>query len=209
MDREMIVGSLSKWYNIAEEVSGNLFARALLQTGRPNATTFDMTDLRLHHNASVMAIEGDASFSRADYYWGDDYSLNHTVWKQTRSFWKGKTIDVQEFGNAARARYLTSKATNPTFYFPAAENIGVAMAFMTNVLGDAEAGTVPTAFVDEWIATVKERLPAHLGWHTSGRVTTTPTVKALADKIFAASGLEAGGDGESKRSILMHAGIEI
>ncbi|KAJ4351431.1 uncharacterized protein N0V89_006773 [Didymosphaeria variabile] len=110
-----------------------------------------MTDIRLHHNESVPAIEQDASFSRADYFWGDDYSLNHTVWKQTRSFWRGNTIDVQEFGNAARARYLTSKATNPTFYFPEVENIGAAMSFMTNVLGDPEAGNVPTAFVDEWI----------------------------------------------------------
>lgn len=89
--------------------------------------------------------------SRADYYWGDDYSLNFTVWDQTRSFWQGETIDVQEFGNAARARYLTSKATNPTFYYPDVGNIATAMSFMTNVLGDAETGTVPTAFVDDWI----------------------------------------------------------
>jgi hypothetical protein len=73
------------------------------------------------------------------------------VWQQTRSFWKGDTIDVKEFGNAARARYLTSKATNPWFYYPRVTNIGAAMAFMTNVLGDPEAGTVPTVFVDEWI----------------------------------------------------------
>jgi hypothetical protein len=89
--------------------------------------------------------------SRADYYWGDNHSFNSTVWKQTRSFWQGKTIDVQEFGNAARARYLTSKATNPTFYLPDVENIGAAMAFMTSVLGDPVAGTVPTRFVDDWI----------------------------------------------------------
>lgn len=58
---------------------------------------------------------------------------------------------MQEFGNAARARYLTSKATNPTFYLPDVENIGAAMAFMTSVLGDPVAGTVPTRFVDDWI----------------------------------------------------------
>lgn len=58
----MIFNALSKWYNIDEEISGGLFFRALNETGRPDATTFDMTDIRLHRNATVEAIEQDASF---------------------------------------------------------------------------------------------------------------------------------------------------
>ena len=58
---------------------------------------------------------------------------------------------MQKFGNAANARYTTSKATNPTFYFNDITAIGMAMAFMTSVLGDAVAGTVPTKFVNDWI----------------------------------------------------------
>jgi hypothetical protein len=62
MDREMIVGSLLTWYNISEEIALNLFNRALNETGRPDATTFDMVDIRLHHTPTIEAIEEDASF---------------------------------------------------------------------------------------------------------------------------------------------------
>ncbi|KAJ4295089.1 hypothetical protein N0V90_007098 [Kalmusia sp. IMI 367209] len=164
-----------------------------------------MTDIRLHTTAEVHAIEEDASFSRADFIWGDNYSLNKTVWEQTRSFWKGDTIDVEEFGKAANARYTTSKATNRDFYFPQVEIIGAAMSFMTNVLGDAVAGTVPTRFVDEWI--VLERLPADFGWSTSKRVTNGTTVGDLARRIFVASGLPPTAGSKVKRSGSMHAGV--
>lgn len=58
----MIVGALQKWYNITEPISSALFGQALSETGRPNATTFDMVDIRLHHTPAVEAIESDGSF---------------------------------------------------------------------------------------------------------------------------------------------------
>ncbi|KAF9739049.1 sterigmatocystin biosynthesis peroxidase stcC 8 [Paraphaeosphaeria minitans] len=186
MNKSLMVDVLQKWYNITEPVTLSLFNQALHETGRPNATTFDMVDIRLHHTPAVDAIEGDGSFSRADFYWGDNYSLNQTIWKQTRSYWKGDTLDVQKFGNAARARYLTSKATNPWFFMDVTK-AGTAMSFMANVLGDAEAGTVPTAYVDEWI--VLERLPTRWGWSTSKKPTTLESIVKLQAKIYAASGL--------------------
>ncbi|KAK3209816.1 hypothetical protein GRF29_44g758836 [Pseudopithomyces chartarum] len=166
LERQVVVDALSKWYNIDVAISTGLFEMAVNFSGHAGASSFDMVDIWIHHNATVNAIEGDASFS--------------TVWKQTRSFWQGKTIDVQEFGNAAQARYLTSNATNPTFYFPDVQNIGAAMAFMTSVLGDPVAGTVPTRFVDDWI--VNERLPARLGWSTNEKLTDLATLGDLGAK---------------------------
>jgi hypothetical protein len=149
------------------------------------------------------------------------------VWQQTRSFWKGDLIDAKKFGNAARARHLDSQATNPWFYYPQIQNVGAAMAFMAGVLGGAETETVPTAFVDEWIgessvfryykflvwltysSTVKERLPAHLGWSTNKTSVTPATVGALAAKIFVASGLNETGTMNSRLGGPIHAGFHL
>jgi hypothetical protein len=58
----MILGNLNKWYNISEAIALNLFTRALNETGRPDATTFDLVDIRLHNVPTIEAIEQDASF---------------------------------------------------------------------------------------------------------------------------------------------------
>lgn len=62
MTRPMMVNAILKWYNITEAITNSLFDRALVETGRPNATTFDMVDIRLHHTPAVEAIESDGSF---------------------------------------------------------------------------------------------------------------------------------------------------
>lgn len=54
--------ALCKWYNIAEPISTGLFDSAVNFSGKPGAPSFDMVDIWLHHNATVPAIEGDASF---------------------------------------------------------------------------------------------------------------------------------------------------
>lgn len=62
MTRSMIVDALQTWYNITEPVSLGLFNKALGETGRPNATSFDMVDIRLHSTPAIDAIEVDGSF---------------------------------------------------------------------------------------------------------------------------------------------------
>lgn len=54
--------ALSKWYNIDVEISTGLFEMAVNFSGHAGASSFDMVDIWIHHNATVNAIEGDASF---------------------------------------------------------------------------------------------------------------------------------------------------
>lgn len=61
MDRKMIYDALRTWYNIGDEVIDPLFNNALKLTFRPDATSFDMTDIRVH-TTEDFAIEMDASF---------------------------------------------------------------------------------------------------------------------------------------------------
>lgn len=54
--------ALSKWYNIDVAISTGLFEMAVNFSGHAGASSFDMVDIWIHHNATVNAIEGDASF---------------------------------------------------------------------------------------------------------------------------------------------------
>lgn len=68
--------ALSKWYNIEVAISTGLFEMAVNFSGHAGASSFDMVDIWVHHNATVNAIEHDASFRYVDSK-HTDFSLTH------------------------------------------------------------------------------------------------------------------------------------
>lgn len=90
-------------------------------------------------------------FSRADYYWThDSHSFNQTVFDETRSYWKGPTIDVVEAAASRIARVHTSQATNPDYAMSdlgGSFSVGETAAYII-VLGDYVSGTVQKSFVE-------------------------------------------------------------
>lgn len=132
--------------NINQSAGELLFGKALTTNpDYPNATEFSLVDLRRHN-----ILEHDASLSRGDYYFGNDYSFNQTIFDQTRSYWTSPRINVTQAAHARLARVHTSNATNPTFTLTSTGlkfSFGETSAYII-VLGDRVAGTVRRAWVE-------------------------------------------------------------
>jgi hypothetical protein len=108
--KEITISALKRSLFLNESLSEFLYNAAIKTNPLPNATTFSLETLRTHD-----ILEHDASLSRADAYWGNDYAFNRTVYEQTKSYWTASPITVQMAANARAARVATSNATNPTF----------------------------------------------------------------------------------------------
>lgn len=145
--KDITVNALFNALNIDKALGEFLFNFAVTTNPQPNATTFNLDHLSRHN-----ILEHDASLSRADFYFGnhDNHDFNQTVFDQTRSYWKGPIIDIQDAANARLARVLDSKAKNPTFTLSAlgeAFGYGESAAYIL-VLGDRVKGQVKKAFVE-------------------------------------------------------------
>lgn len=63
--------ALMSGYNMSHALATFLTSVILKSVGKPGATTFDLTDLRVHN-----AIEHDISLTRHDYAQGDNYTFH-------------------------------------------------------------------------------------------------------------------------------------
>jgi hypothetical protein len=144
--KEDTVSALHTALNINQSVAALLFNKAITTNPLyPNASNFSLVDLRRHY-----ILEHDASLSRGDYYFGNDYSFNQTVFNETKSYWTTPAIDVKQAASARLARVQTSNATNPTFTLTPTGlkfGFGETSAYII-VLGDRVSGTVRRAWVE-------------------------------------------------------------
>ncbi|KAI8823031.1 Chloroperoxidase [Fimicolochytrium jonesii] len=122
--------------------------------------TFGLDDLRTHG-----AIEHDASLTRNDAYFGDNYSFNHTLYDQFISTQNAAgRLDVNSMAKIRALRLKQSKATNPDNKFGFKESTlahGEA-SLILNYFGYANGLEIPTNYLDAVF--VDERLPYNEGW---------------------------------------------
>ncbi|KAI0387996.1 Chloroperoxidase [Hypomontagnella monticulosa] len=168
------VKALGTALNFDEEISKLMHKFAVSTNPAANATTYNLDHLSRHN-----VLEHDASLSRVDAYFGNQAIFNKTVFDQTRSYWKGPILDLNESVRARLARLETSNATNPTFALSdLAKSFGLGeIAAYLAVLGDITSATAVKARIEYFFAinaTEHERLPTKLGW-------TKPNVLSKAD----------------------------
>lgn len=148
-------------------------------------------------------IEHDGSLSRADAYFGDNHSLNWTVWNETKSYFEGDTISVLEAAKARAARLKTSAAANPEYEITDGDNQSSLFetAFLLLTFGDGnEAKT-------EWVRVMfgklfsgtydkdryadveveNERLPYAEGYVRPEKPITSEDLADVSDKLIAAT----------------------
>jgi len=144
--KEDTVYALHTALNINQSAAAFLFNKAITTNPLyPNASNFSLIDLRRHN-----ILEHDASLSRGDYYFGNDYSFNQTIFDETKSYWTTPIIDVKQAASARLARVHTSNTTNPTFSLTQTGikfSFGETSAYII-VLGDRTTGTVRRAWVE-------------------------------------------------------------
>ncbi|KAK6078669.1 hypothetical protein SCUP234_06007 [Seiridium cupressi] len=175
---DLIVSTFNATLNIEETVAAFSFQQALTTNPIANATTFSLTDLRNHN-----ILEHDASLSRADFYWGNDYAFNQTVFDETRSYWTNNTVNPLMAASARLARISTYNATNPAFNMTETGqsfSLGETAAYMV-VLGDRASSTANRAWVEYFFE--NERLPVELGWSRPEQPVDFPTMTEMMAKV--------------------------
>ncbi|KAI1633809.1 Chloroperoxidase [Biscogniauxia mediterranea] len=177
------IDALGSALNIDSELSSLLHRQAIKTNPTPNATTFSLNDLGRHD-----ILEHDGSFSRPDFYFGNVYLFNETIFNETRAYWTGDMVDVQMAANSRLARMRTSRETNPTFSLSELGSVfsaGEAAAYLL-VLGDnTTAAVAPKARVEYLFE--KERLPFELGWKRPASAISIELLSDVMDRIHNAT----------------------
>ncbi|KAI1488734.1 Chloroperoxidase [Biscogniauxia mediterranea] len=169
--------------NMDSELATLLHEQAITTNPTPNATTFSLDNLGRHN-----ILEHDGSFSRPDFYFGDVYLFNETIFNETKAYWTGDMVDVQMAANARLARMRTSRETNPTYSLSELGSIfsaGEAAAYLL-VLGDnTTAAVAPKARIEYLFE--KERLPFELGWKKPVSPISFELLSSVMDRIYNAT----------------------
>ncbi|KAE9572349.1 putative sterigmatocystin biosynthesis peroxidase stcC [Colletotrichum fructicola] len=133
--------------------------KALTASSTGDAQTFHLSDLITHD-----LIEHDASLSRADIHFGDNWSFNQTIFDETKSYWPADLISISDAAKALVARQKTAKAVNPEFNLPLdgyTNSLGQTAMYL-GLFGDYEDGNARTDWAVYFFE--NERLPFELGW---------------------------------------------
>ncbi|ELQ38616.1 hypothetical protein MCOR02_004529 [Pyricularia oryzae] len=133
--------------------------KAVTASSTGSKDTFHLNDLNKHD-----LIEHDASLSRADLFFGDNWSFNQTIFDETKSHWPSPTISVRDAARALAARQKTAQAVNPKFNLPLdghTNSLGQTAMYL-GLFGNYDNGNANRSWVEYFFE--NERLPYELGW---------------------------------------------
>ena len=150
----------------------------------PRLVAFDLNDLDQHN----FPIEHDASLSREDAYFGNNYSFNSSIWNQTRSFFeKDRQTGLYTAALALANRTADSKETNPQFVYGFREFVQRygEMSIFIQAMGGYQTGVTRLDWVNQLF--VEERLPYNLGWRPRAEPITIPSLGQMVFDIFSVS----------------------
>ena len=150
----------------------------------PRLVAFDLNDLDQHN----FPIEHDASLSREDAYFGNNYSFNSSIWNQTKSFFeKDQKTALLPAALALANRTANSKETNPQFVYGFREFVQRygEMSIFIQAMGGHQNGVTRLDWVDQLF--VQERLPYNLGWRPRAKPITIPNLGQMVFDIFSVS----------------------
>lgn len=141
--------------------------------------SFDLNYIDQHN----FPIEHDASLSRRDAYFGNDYSFYQPNWNMVLSYYKGMTAtSIATASKAKYSRVQNSMTTNPTFVYGPREFIlsyGETALYLQTMGSSTTSGVAPLTYVNELFE--HERLPYNMGWRPS---TVPITLQTLGDMVL-------------------------
>ncbi|GJC87646.1 putative sterigmatocystin biosynthesis peroxidase stcC [Colletotrichum liriopes] len=149
--------------------------KALEASSTGNKNTFHLSDLNKHN-----LIEHDASLSRADIYFGDNWSFNQTIFDETKSYWPSATISISDAAKALVARQKSAEKVNPEFNLPLdghTNSLGQTAMYL-GLFGDYDDGNANRSWVEYFFE--NERLPFELGWQRRSDDDKIPATGILA-----------------------------
>ncbi|GKT51950.1 putative sterigmatocystin biosynthesis protein stcT [Colletotrichum spaethianum] len=149
--------------------------KALEASSTGNKDTFNLNDLNKHD-----LIEHDASLSRADIYFGDNWSFNQTIFDETKSYWPSATISISDAAKALVARQNSAEKANPEFNLPFdgyTNSLGQTAMYL-GLFGDYDDGNANRSWVEYFFE--NERLPFELGWQRRSDDDKIPATGILA-----------------------------
>ncbi|KAK1566001.1 Chloroperoxidase [Colletotrichum navitas] len=149
--------------------------KAVSASSTGNKETFHLNDLNKHD-----LIEHDASLSRADIFFGDNWSFNQTIFDETKSHWPSETISIMDAATALVARQKSAEAVNPEFNLPLdgyTNSLGQTAMYL-GLFGNYDNGNANRTWVEYFFE--NERLPYELGWKRRSDDDKIPATGILA-----------------------------
>ncbi|GJP35474.1 hypothetical protein CLOM_g19991 [Closterium sp. NIES-68] len=112
--RKRIVNAFRKFYSFSPSLTNTILNSAFAQgVGDKAAQTIDLVQLRAHNK-----IEHDVSLVRDDFYLGNNYLVNETLFNQMLSFSATKKfLTMRELGRFRKHRWWSSHVLNPELSF--------------------------------------------------------------------------------------------
>ncbi|EMC98499.1 hypothetical protein BAUCODRAFT_428193 [Baudoinia panamericana UAMH 10762] len=179
-----LIEGLAAGMNMGADFTVAISGAGLLSSPDPFAGAFDLNDLDMHN----FPIEHDASLSRQDAYFGNDYSFYNDNWQQVLNFYDGKTTtDVPTASRAKYARVNDSMTINPTFTYGTREAIfsyGETALYIQS-MSDPASGMAQIDYVRSLFE--QEKLPFELGWRPSAAPITLQSLGNMVFELFLAN----------------------
>ena len=179
-----LLQGLAAGMNVGADFSVLVGGLGLFSSPDPLGGSFNLNDLDQHN----FPIEHDASLSREDAYFGNDYSFNSRIWDQSKSFFKNGKTALLPAALAISNRTMDSKERNPEFVYGLQQFIlrygemGLAIQTMG---GDDLTGVARLDWVNQLFT--QEKLPYNLGWRPRAEPITLPSLGQMIVEIFAVS----------------------
>lgn len=177
----LLVG-LAEGMNMGADFTVAIGGAGLLSSPNPFGGSFDLNDLDQHN----FPIEHDASLSRGDAYFGNDYSFNQTDFNQVLSYYKGMTeTDILTSSKARYARVQNSNETNPDFTYGFREFIfsyGESAIYLQTMSSPLSNGVAKIDYIKSLFE--NETLPYELGWRPSAVPITLVSLGAQVLQLF-------------------------
>lgn len=156
----------------------------LLSSPDPLSGAFDLDDLDQHN----FPIEHDASLSRQDAYFGNDYSFYDPNWQDVLAQFSGGMTALLPAANALANRTRDSEAINPTFTYGFREFVfryGETAIYL-QTMGGSDADGVTRL---DWVKSLfeQEKLPYNLGWRPRAEPITIPSLGQMVFELFSVS----------------------
>ncbi|RMX71801.1 hypothetical protein D0869_15264, partial [Hortaea werneckii] len=165
MTLPILIKGLKAGMNMAPDFTIAIGGVGLLSSDSPDtARSFDLNDLDQHN----FPIEHDASLSRQDAYFGNDYSFYQPNWDMVLKYYQGKTVtDIPTASHAQRNRVANSRAINPEFVYGPREFVlaNGETALYLQTMADPFSGRAKLDYVKMLFE--QEKLPYELGWRPS------------------------------------------
>lgn len=179
-----LLPGLAACLNMGADFTIGIATAALPSSPNPLAGAFDLDDIDEHN----FPIEHDASLSRQDAYFGNDYSFYQPNFDQVLSFYaESEYTNITQAAKARHARFADSLSKNPQFVYGLREFIfsyGETALYLQS-MSDIASGVARVDFIRSLFE--QEKLPYDLGWRPSALPITLTSLGNMVLELFAAN----------------------